>query len=120
MRKVINLEHLEGLPAFSPPNHSGTLNHHLAHPDNGARNLAVWHGEIEPGGAAHEHSHESMDQAFYVLAGSCSFLLEGDEHRLGPGDFVMVPPRVSHRILSLGPANLRLLVIMAPPPASQP
>ncbi|MCB2228285.1 MAG: cupin domain-containing protein [Desulfarculaceae bacterium] len=116
MRNFINLEDLNGLPSFSPPGHSGTLNHYLAHPDNGARHLAIWHGNIEPGGEAEEHDHPTTDQAFYVLAGECLFRLEQQERRLGPGDFVFIPRGARHRILSTGTESLRLLVITAPPP----
>ncbi len=116
MKKVMNLNDLEGLPCFRPPGHSGTLNHRLAHRGNGAGNLAVWHGEIEPGGEAEEHVHEHMDQAFYVLEGECLFKLGGEEHRLGKGGFVFIPPRTPHRIVATGPRNLKLLIMMAPPP----
>ena len=69
MRCFIDLEDLSDQPSFTPPGHSGTLNHHLAHQGNGARRLAVWHGCLEPGGEAQEHRHPEAEQAFYVLAG---------------------------------------------------
>jgi mannose-6-phosphate isomerase-like protein (cupin superfamily) len=115
MRHFIDLNDLDGQPFFSPAGHSGTLNHHLAHQGNGARHLAVWHGNIEPSGEAEEHSHRQADQAFYVLGGECLFRLGPEEQRLGPGNFVFVPQGVTHRILSTGKESLRLLVITAPP-----
>lgn len=116
MRNFIKLEDLSGLPAFAPPNHSGTLNHRLACSANGASRLAVWHGALEPGGEAEEHAHEQADQAFYVLDGECLFRLGQEEQRLTAGGFVFVPPGVRHRILSTGDQDLKLLVITAPPP----
>ncbi|MCB2191794.1 MAG: cupin domain-containing protein [Deltaproteobacteria bacterium] len=115
MRYFIDLQDLSGQPSFTPPGHSDTLNHYLAHQGNGARHLAIWHGCIKPGGEAQEHQHTESDQAFYVLGGECLFLLGGEEHRLGPGNFVFVPQGESHRILSTGAQSLRLLVIKAPP-----
>lgn len=120
MKNVINLDDLSGLPTFAPPKHSGTLNHRLAHSGNGATQLAIWHGTLEPGGEAEEHVHEKMDQAFYVIGGQCRFWLGGEEHRLAQGGFVFVPMGAPHRILAGGADALKLLVIIAPPPDENP
>jgi len=115
VKRVINLGDMEGQPTFAQGDHSGTINHRLAWSGNGATNLAVWHGNIDPGGEADEHSHADEDQAFLILGGECRFWLDDEESRLGAGDFVFVPKGIKHRVISVGQEALRLLVILAPP-----
>ena len=117
MSHVFDLGDLGGLPSFSPPHHTGTVDHKLVHEAMGARQMAIWHGEIQPLGTADEHVHEEMEQAFYVLAGEAIFTLDGQEHRLVQGGLIFIPAKVPHRIVSVGQVSLRVLIITAPPPA---
>lgn len=118
MPNVFRLDDLEDIPAFAPPHHSGTLDRKLVHEANGAKHMAIWHGEIAPGGTAEEHVHADMEQTFYVLGGAGLFTLGGQEHRLTQGGLIFAPPGVPHSIVSVGEVSLRMLIIMAPPPAN--
>ena len=91
MAVIVNVKHLEGIASFEPPNHSKTTDHKLLHADNGAENLAIWHGEVEPGGEAESHQHSDMEQVFLVLQGQARFTLDGEEHLLGQGDLILIP-----------------------------
>ena len=42
------------------------------------------------------HRHVDCEEAFYVLEGEITFVLDGVEHVRGPGDFVLVPGGGSH------------------------
>lgn len=117
MKTAFDLNALHGIAAFCPPHHSGTLDRKLVEEGLGARHMAIWHGEIEPGGLADEHFHQDMEQAFYILDGECLFRLGGEEERLGKGSLVFVPIGQPHRVASVGASSLQLLIIMAPPPA---
>ncbi|TRW94198.1 cupin domain-containing protein [Paracoccus sp. M683] len=44
-------------------------------------------------GALHNHPHV---QSTYVEAGRFTFLLDGAEHELGPGDSLVIPSRAQH------------------------
>lgn len=118
MATIINVERLEGIQSFEPPNHSKTLDHKLIHAENGAKNLAIWHGRVELGGKADSHFHPDMEQVFFVLQGEARFILDGQEHFLGQGDLILVPRGVTHQIQSVGEYTLKVLIIMTPPPAS--
>ncbi|MEW5913460.1 MAG: cupin domain-containing protein [Thermodesulfobacteriota bacterium] len=118
MAAIVNVERLEGLPSFVPPNHSKTLDHKLIHAQNGARNLAIWHGRVDPGGQADSHLHDDMEQVFFVLQGKACFTLDGQVHHLGRGDLILVPSGITHQITSEGEQSLKVLIIMTPPPAS--
>ena len=45
----------------------------------------VQHFEIEPGATVPEHDHHH-EQVGYVLEGTLTFLVDGEEHDVGPGD----------------------------------
>jgi uncharacterized cupin superfamily protein len=45
---------------------------------------------------------ESTQQDFLVLAGRCLLLVEGEERRLGPWDFVHCPPETDHVFVGAG------------------
>jgi quercetin dioxygenase-like cupin family protein len=116
MKTVFNLNALGDIPSFSPPHHSGTIDRKLVHEETGSKHMAIWYGEIEPGGVADEHFHEEMEQAFYILDGECLFRVGDQEHRLGKGSLAFVPAKQPHKVVSVGEAPLKLLIIMAPPP----
>jgi mannose-6-phosphate isomerase-like protein (cupin superfamily) len=42
------------------------------------------------------HTHERLHDMFYVLEGTLTIHLEGDEQELGPGSFACVPPGTVH------------------------
>jgi quercetin dioxygenase-like cupin family protein len=46
--------------------------------------------EIEP------HAHPTMFEIYYVLAGRAVYHVGEEHHDVGPGDFIVVPPRTRH------------------------
>lgn len=59
--------------------------------------------DARPGAAPHVHRDHA--DAFYVLEGHLAFLVDDEEHTLGPGGFVYAPPGVVHGFRSLSPAR---------------
>jgi quercetin dioxygenase-like cupin family protein len=118
MASVFNINKLDELPAFSPPHHTKTTDRKLVDETTGARNLALWHGEIEPGGVADLHVHEDMEQAFIVLEGKGRFMVEDQEHTPGEGSIIFIPAKQPHQVTSVGDRTLKVLIVMAPPPSS--
>jgi mannose-6-phosphate isomerase-like protein (cupin superfamily) len=60
------------------------------------------------------HRHEDEDDAFYILEGELTFVLEGEPLVAGPGTFVLVPPGVEHGFRNDGDVPVRMLNIHAP------
>jgi mannose-6-phosphate isomerase-like protein (cupin superfamily) len=60
------------------------------------------------------HEHTDEDDAFYVLEGEMTFLLEDKEILAGSGTFVLVPPGVQHTFANRSDAVARMLNIHAP------
>lgn len=51
------------------------------------------------GSAPPMHVHRNEDETFYVVDGSVSVFADGEERRLEPGDFAIVPRGVPHAYL---------------------
>jgi mannose-6-phosphate isomerase-like protein (cupin superfamily) len=60
------------------------------------------------------HTHADEDDAFYVLEGELTFLLEDDEIRAPQGTFVLVPPGTPHTFANRGDAPARAVNVHAP------
>ena len=70
--------------------------------------------EIVAGRELEAHVHGSEDDAFYILEGELTFVLEAGEVTAGPGTFVLVPPGTEHGFRNDGASPVRMLNIHAP------
>ena len=57
---------------------------------------------LEPGEPNGLYHRENQQEDFLVLSGECLLLIEGEERRLGPWDFVHSPPGTEHIFLGAG------------------
>ena len=64
--------------------------------------------ELEP------HVHPDEDDAFYILEGELTLLLDDGDVVAPPGTFVLVPPCVRHGLRNDGDVPVRILNIHAP------
>ncbi len=55
---------------------------------------------LEPGERMGMYHRERAQEAFLVLAGECTLIVEGDERRLGPWDFFYCAPGTEHIIVA--------------------
>jgi len=60
------------------------------------------------------HRHVNCSEAFFVLDGAVTFVLDGIECTGGPGDFLLVPRGAGHTFGNSGDEPARLLVLHAP------
>ena len=118
MKNIFKTNELQQIPTFSPPHHTKTTDRRLIDEAVGARHFALWHGEIEPGGMAEAHIHDEMEQVFIILGGEAIFRIGDEEHRVGKDAIVFIPPKQVHQVTSVGDKTLKILIFMAPPPAS--
>jgi quercetin dioxygenase-like cupin family protein len=80
-----------------------------------AAGLSVIEERMPPGTSETRHRHAAARQVFYMLDGALDMELEGDVHRLRPGEALEVPPGAAHQARNAGPADARFLVVSAPP-----
>jgi mannose-6-phosphate isomerase-like protein (cupin superfamily) len=60
------------------------------------------------------HRHVAASEAFFVLDGTVTFVVEGTESRGGPDDFLLVPRGAAHTFGNSSDEPARLLVLHAP------
>ena len=61
-----------------------------------------------PGEMAATHHHHDMTEIFFVSDGSGTFTVNGHEHKLEPGDCLVISPDESHMISNTGNDSLIL------------
>jgi mannose-6-phosphate isomerase-like protein (cupin superfamily) len=69
---------------------------------------------MPPGTSEQLHYHERAQQVFYILSGTASFEVEGEEKTVQAGQSIHVQPKTKHRILNNGDVDLHFLVISEP------
>jgi mannose-6-phosphate isomerase-like protein (cupin superfamily) len=85
----------------------------MAELDNG--DLSLMERTLPAGGRRPPaHRHTNCSEAYFVLNGLVSVILDGEEFTLGPEDFLLVPRGTAHTFGNGGDEEARLLVIHAP------
>lgn len=70
--------------------------------------------EIAAGRELESHVHAGEDDAFLILEGQLTFLLDEGEVAAPPGTFVLVPPGVAHGFRNAGSTPVRMVNVHAP------
>jgi quercetin dioxygenase-like cupin family protein len=60
------------------------------------------------------HLHRAWDEAFYVLEGEMTFLIDGREHLAPAGSFVFVPRGILHTFWNASDAPAKQLTVFTP------
>lgn len=85
----------------------------LAEQDGG--DLSLMERTLPPAGRRPPpHRHTNCSEAYFVLDGLVSVIVEGTELTVGPEGFVLVPRGTAHTFGNAGQEEARLLVIHAP------
>jgi len=76
--------------------------------------LSVIQERMPPGTSEQMHYHERAQQVFYILSGTATFEVDGQEKKVETSQSIHIPPGIRHRILNNGNADLHFLVISEP------
>ena len=68
---------------------------------------------LEPGETMGMYHHENGQEAFLVLAGECTLIVEGEERRLVTWDFFYCAPGTEHIIVAAGQQSAVVLAVGA-------
>jgi quercetin dioxygenase-like cupin family protein len=79
--------------------------------DEGSKNFAVRHIEIEPDGYSPYHSH-SWEHEIFVLEGSGTAVGEKGVESISVGDLISIPSEEIHQIKNTGKGTLKLLCMI--------
>lgn len=61
------------------------------------------------------HVHARQDERHEVLTGTLRLEIGGEQHRLGPGDVVLIPASAPHRALRTSEGDVVALIELRPP-----
>lgn len=78
------------------------------------RNQSLAEATLAPGQATERHYHRASEEIYYLLAGGGTMEVDGEEHAVGVGDAILIPPGAWHTITA-GPVGARFLCCCAPP-----
>ena len=68
----------------------------------------------EPGQATPEHVHPKQDEIFYVVEGTGTMIVNGEEIQLKPTGLILVKARERHGVRTLPDSRLVLMFFKAP------
>ena len=104
------------VPVYEPPAHNDTFNRRLAGPFNGSNNVEFIIGEMGRTGDAAPHTHHGFDQLMYILEGQLRITspATGKEDVFVPGDLVIFPDGVEHKVV-VESEKSRFVVVYGPP-----
>ena len=80
----------------------------------GARNIGMGWIIFKPGSVSSMHARE-VEEFIYVIKGEATIKLDdGDEHKLGPGDCIIIPPGTTHQHMNNTETDVEQIYIFAP------
>jgi quercetin dioxygenase-like cupin family protein len=79
--------------------------------NEGSRNFAVRHIEIEPNGYSPYHSH-LWEHEIFVLEGSGTAIGKEEVEPISVGDLISIPAGETHQIKNTGKSTLKILCMI--------
>jgi mannose-6-phosphate isomerase-like protein (cupin superfamily) len=108
--QIANLDELEPFTTLD-----GSTIRELAGPAwTEARNQSLAQATVPAGGATDEHLHRTTEEIYHFTSGSGRMRLGDEEHEVRPGDCVVIPPGVRHKLWAADDEPLVLLCACAP------
>ena len=108
--RVSNLERVESFTTLD-----GSTIREVAGPaSDNAVNQSLAEASVPPGASTAEHYHRTTEEIYFFTHGAGRMRLGEDERAVGPGDTVVIPPGVKHKLWNDGNEPLRLLCCCAP------
>ena len=79
-----------------------------------AVNQSLAEATVPAGGSTDEHFHRVTEEIYFFMEGRGRMRLAAAEREVGPGDTVVIPPGVRHKLWASADAPLKLLCCCAP------
>jgi quercetin dioxygenase-like cupin family protein len=97
------------------PNNKGTTFYQRAFERGADGVVGPWecvdYMTIPPGTQFGVHIHDGSEELYAILKGRGTALLDGEEHAVGPGDFLMLRNGGAHGLRNDGPDAIELLCV---------
>ena len=82
--------------------------------DNGAAQLAIVVGNLNPGKGHSFHKHPGQEEVMYVVSGKIEQWIDKKKRVLGAGNSAFIPPGVVHASFNAGDTDARVMAIFSP------
>ncbi|MEM7013458.1 MAG: cupin domain-containing protein [Verrucomicrobiota bacterium] len=76
-------------------------------------NQSLAEATLPTGSATDRHYHKLSEEFYFILEGTGTMEIDGEEKSVAPGDAVLIPPSAWHQITATEP--LRFLCCCSPP-----
>ena len=73
----------------------------------------IMYGKLEPGSSIGLHRHEGNCEVMYILSGLATFVYEGQEETVKPGEVHYNPMGKEHTLMNNGKEDLTFLAVVA-------
>ena len=80
-----------------------------------AREQSLAEATVPVGGATAAHYHRTIEELYYIVAGTGTMRLGEEERGVKGGDCIVIPPGAEHKLTNTGVDPLVLLCCCAPP-----
>ena len=78
----------------------------------GSEAVRIHYSVYPPGSYTEGHPpHDDREQVYYIISGTMSLKIGGEEHKVPPGAFVYVPRGVEHNHRNDGPEDLIFITV---------
>ena len=81
----------------------------------GSARMAITLVEGDPGSEQPLHGHPEAEQVYVIVAGTGVMRVDDEEHEVGPGTLVFIPPGAKHAIRNRGGTSLTYVSATSPP-----
>lgn len=109
------VRHITDFPWYNSKGHTaGAISKRLVGPDHGAVKVGYVMSNYAPGNFMEPHVHKEREQVYHILEGEGILVIDGERHRVGPGDIAFFPPGVWHGLYNEGNANLIFVIASGP------
>ena len=81
---------------------------------NGAAQLAIVVGDLNPGKGHSFHKHPGQEEVMCVVSGKVEQWIDKEKRILGAGDSAFIPPGVVHASFNAGDTDARVMAIFSP------
>jgi mannose-6-phosphate isomerase-like protein (cupin superfamily) len=82
-------------------------------------NQSLAEAGLPASGATQRHYHRLSEEFYFILEGSGTMEIDGEERSVGPGDAILIPPGAWHQIRTGADGGVRFLCCCAPPYAHE-
>ena len=81
---------------------------------NGAAQLAIVVGDLNPGKGHSFHKHPGQEEVMCVVSGKIEQWIDKEKRILGAGNSAFIPPGVVHASFNAGDTDARVMAIFSP------